>query len=87
MADTDSGRAIKAKSCCKDEVQIIEGQDDLLVKSMDDFEGLQKQFLIAFTHAYFQLFEVEPEPEVSYQNYKPPKIIQDIQVLHETFLI
>lgn len=87
MADMDSGKALKAKSCCKDEVQIIEGQDDLLVKSMDDFEGLQIHFIVAFTHSYFQLFEDVTEPEVPYQNYKPPKIIQDIQVLHETFLI
>lgn len=87
MASMDSGKAIKSKSCCKDEVNIIEGQDDLLVKSMDDFEGLQKHFIVAFTHTYFQLFEDVTEPEVSYQDYKPPKIIQDIQVLHDTFLI
>ena len=87
MAVMDSGKAIKSKGCCKDEVNIIQGQDDLLAKSMDDLEGLQKQLIVAFTHTYFQLFEDITEPEVSYQDYNPPRIIQDIQVLHETFLI
>ena len=87
MAGMDTGKAIKSKGCCKDEVNIIQGQDDLLAKSMDDLEGLQKQLIVAFTHTFFQLFEDVTEPEVSYQNYKPPKIIQDIQVLHDTFLI
>lgn len=87
MAVMDSGKAIKSKGCCKDEVNIIQGQDDLLAKSMDDLEGLQKQLIVAFTHTYFQLFEDIIEPEVSYQDYNPPRIIQDIQVLHETFLI
>ena len=75
------------KPCCEDTVDIIEGQDELTVK---DFQELNKDTyiaLVSYVYGYTCLFETLAKPKVPHKNYKPPLIIEDIQVLDETFLI
>ncbi len=38
----------KKKNCCKDEVQKIEGQDELQLTSFDKISFEKQQFLVAF---------------------------------------
>ncbi|MCR9264045.1 MAG: hypothetical protein NXH86_07785 [Flavobacteriaceae bacterium] len=74
------------KSCCDEESFTVQGQDDLKI-SFDDFSVGQQLFLVSFVHSYFYLFEDKVEEISSFRDYAPPPLIQDVQVLHQTFLI
>lgn len=79
--------AITKKSCCKDEVKVIQGQDELNLKSFDDLKFSDQVFLVAFTHSYSNLFDYLPELIIPFKDYNPPKIVRDIHVLDEVYLI
>lgn len=78
---------ITKKSCCKDTLDIIEGQDLLTNKSFDDLEVASQQFLWAYTYSFHALFETLPKQHIPHKQYRPPNLIEDIQVLDQVFLI
>lgn len=86
MQDMNQSEIVK-KSCCKDETEIINGQDELKTNSFDDLTSIQKQILIAFNFSYINLFEGLPKNTIPNRDYSPPKIVKDIHVLDETYLI
>lgn len=75
------------KSCCKDEIDVIEGLSEVTINSYDDIETIQKHVLIAYSFSYIKLFEDLPNFVIPHKDYSPPNIIKDIQLLDETFLI
>ncbi len=74
------------KSCCDDESFTVQGQDDLKI-SFENFDLDQQIFLVSFVQTYFQLFETDAEECHSFNEYNPPPLIRDVQVLDQTFLI
>lgn len=74
------------KSCCKDEVDVVEGQDELQFESFDDC-NMQPEFLTAFVYSYINLFEGLPKQVIPHKDYSPPNLVADIQVLDQVFLI
>ncbi len=72
--------------CCDEEVIFIDGQDDLKI-AFNDLDTGQQSFLIAFKHSYLNLFRVQTEQSVPCEQYPPPLLVKDIQVLDEVFLI
>ena len=72
--------------CCSDEHIVIQGQDDLKMSWEKIFLD-DHQFLISFTYSYLQSFEDYSRTRVTFDDYAPPLIIRDIQLLNESFLI
>ena len=77
---------VSEKSCCTDKQLIIEGQEDLKV-SFDYLTLEQQVFVASFTFSYISLFEGIESNKVLFVDYSPPFVKQDVQVLHQTFLI
>jgi len=77
---------LSQKSCCSDEQIVKQGQDDLKV-SFDKLTFDQQVFVASFTYTYINLFEGTTSKEVPFTDPSPPFIRQDLQVLHQTFLI
>lgn len=75
----------KANGCCNDVVQIIEGQDDLK-PTVVQLEFKQQVFLATYACSYIALF-VEKTQNLLPNQYIPPLIVKDIQVLDEVFII
>lgn len=75
------------KTCCKDEINIVEGQDELKVTSFDDLDFEQQQFLASFFYSYANLYKTLEKEIVPHKDYSPPNLVSDIQVLYDTFLI
>lgn len=75
------------KHCCKDVIEVVEGQDQLKFSSFDDLEFEQQQFISSFIYSYTNLFESLPNLVIPHKDYSPPNLITDIQVLNDTFLI
>ena len=78
---------ITKKSCCKDLIDIIEGQDQLTIKTFDDLDIDQQQFLLSYVHSFERLYTCLPKQSIPNFYYPPPEIVRDIHVLDEVFLI
>ena len=82
----NEGCSVLKKNCCTDVVKLIEGQDDLKI----DFSTLnfgQQLFIASFVYTYINLFEGLDKKAISFNDYSPPLIVKDIQVLDNVFLI
>lgn len=75
------------KSCCKDEVEVLKGQDQLKKSSNEDLQFNQQLFLDTFVSSYLNLFEGLPEQVIPFKHYSPPNLIADIQVRDQVFII
>lgn len=80
-----SSETIEA-SCCKNQLEVIEGQNELKLNSSIELKQNIEYFVISFFTAYVNLFE-EDENITSYNHYRPPIVVKNIHVLNETFLI
>lgn len=88
METTETEQAtITKKSCCKDLIDIIEGQDQLTIKTFDDLDIDQQQFLLSYIHSFERLYTSLPKQSIPNFYYPPPEIVRDIHVLDEVFLI
>ncbi len=85
--DCDSPETIQKKSCCKDEIQKIEGQNDLQHSKIKKLKLEQQQFILAFNLSYANLFVDLSQQIIPHKYYSSPPIITDIQLLHEVFII
>ena len=75
------------KPCCKDTLDLIEGQDELqqAIELQVDFDA--QLFVIAFAAVLQNLFEYEPKQKIPFQYYEPPDLVVDIQLMDAVFLI
>lgn len=80
------GCAITKKNCCDNKQLAIEGQDELQL-SAEKIEFQHQVFLTSLVYAYVSLFEGFQEEIVPLNDYSPPLVERDIQVLYEVFLI
>ncbi|MBC30635.1 MAG: hypothetical protein CMH48_07285 [Muricauda sp.] len=72
--------------CCDDESFTIEGQDDLKL-TWNDIQWGHQVFLAAFAQSYLGTFlDIEQLP-IPLHTYPPPLLVQDLNILHEVFLI
>ena len=78
---------VKKKKCCKDEIHHIEGQDELQQNSIDDFNLLKQQFLVAYIVSSNDLFFDNKSKKTLFVDASPPDIPIDYQVLYQSFLI
>ncbi|MBD1262308.1 hypothetical protein HZY62_17050 [Maribacter polysiphoniae] len=86
VSESDSVATIDKKSCCDDEVIAIEGQNDVR-PSFNDIDVEQQPFLVAYTYTYLGLFEPIAVQNIPHKQYIPPKIVKDIHLLDDVFLI
>ena len=75
------------KSCCKDEVDVLKGQDHLKTGTDNKVSIVQTLFIKAYVYCVDISFESLPKKVVPHLDYSPPNIVKDIHVLDETFLI
>lgn len=84
--DSDNEVYVK-KPCCKDTIDVVEGQDELNTVDFQDLDVTLKFTLTNYIYFYSQLFESLPKLIIPHKDYSPPNLITDIQLLDETFLI
>jgi hypothetical protein len=83
---TDKGCSILKKNCCKDEIQLVKGQDDIKL-DFSDLNFQQQVFITSFIITYSSLFEGFDTSPVPLNAYSPSLVVRDIQLLGEVFLI
>ena len=75
------------KSCCKDDLELVKGQDELNASSFEDIDFSQQQLVALYTFSYINLFEGLYKQIIPHKDYSPPNLITDIQVLDQVFII
>jgi len=73
-------------TCCSDIQVAIEGQDDLKI-SFDHLNFNQQQFVVSFAYSFISLYEGSDEKIIPFEDYVPPPLLRDVQILDQTFLI
>jgi len=76
---------IQKEKCCNDVHELIPGHQNEQ-QALQKLELNQVEFILAFTYTYINLFETSSE-NIAYVDYIPPLVKNDIQILHQTFLI
>ena len=74
-------------SCCKDEIDVIEGLSVTTLNSFEDLDIIHQHVLIAYTYSYINLFEGVPNLANPHNYYFPPTLVKDIHLLDEVYLI
>ena len=87
METPQDGEGMMANSCCKDVVDLIEGQDELSLEKTEILSASQKVFVLSFAYVFGGLSAPTLSDDPPFQHYNPPEVVQDIQVLNEVFLI
>ena len=85
-SDTKDGFSIKIKGCCSDEVQTIEGQDELQIHASKKL-ATKAQFVATDFIFHRTLFVDEFPEHNTYKEFSPKKVPINYQVLHQSFLI
>ena len=78
---------ITKKSCCKDEIDVFEGVNQMTTNSFEDLDYLQKQMLLVYSFSYINSFEGLPNLVIPHKDYSSHILVKDLQVLDETYLI
>lgn len=82
-----SETSVTQPDCCDDEVHLIEGQEVVTSKKIDDLDYEQQLVWFTLSESYFHLFESMPAQLSPHRDYIPPILVADIQILHQDFLI
>lgn len=85
--DCDTASLRKKKNCCKDEIEKIQGQDDLQQETHQKITLEKQSFILAFVSSYYNLFLDFNKNTVPLKQYPPPFLEQNIQILHQVFII
>lgn len=75
------------KSCCKDEIDLVKGQDELKFSTFEDLHLSLQQFIASFGYTYINLFESLEKQIVPHKDYSPPNLVKNIQLLDQVFII
>ncbi|MEZ4792024.1 MAG: hypothetical protein R2783_00660 [Gelidibacter sp.] len=78
--------SVEKENCCKDEVEVVKGQDKLKLTSFEDLHLQQQLFITSFAYTYINLFEGLPQQVIPHKNYSPPNLVADIHVLDQVSL-
>jgi len=77
---------IKKSSCCKDVSITVDGQEELKI-SFEKHQLQTLQFAVLFSYSYLSLFEPLSEKHIPFDHYSPPRLVEDLHILNETYLI
>jgi len=83
----DPSLEVKIKSCCKNEIEHVEGQDELYKKSIEKLTFEQQKALAVFAIYFQDVFEKTQLKKEPFNDFLPPNLNYNYQVLHQSFLI
>jgi hypothetical protein len=83
----DSSSDLKVNNCCKNEIEHVEGQNELHNNSIEKLIFEQQKGLVGFAFYFQNLFENTQFVEEYFKDFPPPNLYRNYQVLHQSFLI
>jgi hypothetical protein len=84
--DSGEASAVKMKDCCSDEVDHIEGQDELQKENHQQLTVEQQYILLSFS-VDSVVCCLDSRDSKDLTSTSPPKLHQNLQIFYQTFLI
>lgn len=78
---------VSKNNCCSDEHIVIEGQDELHFYVFEYSFFNQELYVASFIDSYVNLIESLQDQFNPFEEYLPPIVVADIQVLHQVYRI
>jgi hypothetical protein len=75
------------EGCCKNETDLLVGQDELSLHRSELTPEAQKVFIISLAYVFYGLHSFRVQKDIPFDEYSPPKLSKDLQLLHEVYLI
>ena len=82
LGDTSIGE----EHCCDNEAFTMQGQDTLNL-DIFHFDFSQQVFIITYATSFVGLFQESVDRDVAFDFYPPPNLAEDLNILHQVFLI
>lgn len=86
MDSKTADNTVQKPSCCEDISITVEGQEELKI-SFEKHELQTLQFALLFSYSYLNLFEPLADKHIPFDHYSPPRIVSELYILNETYLI
>ena len=83
----ESSSEVDIRNCCKNEIEHLEGQDELQKKSIEELIFKQQKIVVDLAIYFHFLFEKTQFKKIYFKEFSPPDLDQDYQILHQSFLI
>ena len=77
---------MKKESCCTNQIEEISGQDELNFSSFS-FDFVPQFNAVSISFIQMDLIQELPPEIIPYPPYEPPKLVYDLQVLCQVFII
>ena len=87
LESSDERSVLMAESCCKDVIDLYEGQDELSLEKTKVLNADQKVFIMSFAYVFSGIKTIDSQHATAYKYDPLPKTTRDIQVLNQVFLI
>ena len=75
------------RSCCKEEFEVIKGQDILKLSKFEELPVTHDVFLPDVAHFLLYSFIFIDKKSIHYLDYSPPNLVVDLQIIDQVFLI
>ena len=74
-------------SCCKDELNVVKGQDELSYSSFEDLDLLLQTEITTQSDIVSNHLKGLAQYNIPHKNYAPPILVANIRVLSQVFII
>lgn len=86
MEMNSTAKKVKKKKCCKDETIFVESST-FDKEKLITLQSVDLEFVFSYAYSYINLYQSITLEKEYYKDFSPPDVEQDVQVLHQTFLI
>jgi len=80
------GCSVDSPSCCDDEHQLVQGQNELKVEKFN-LKNQQLHFITLLAFTYLELLLPQEVVNTTFIGYSPPPLVKSIFKIDESFLI
>jgi len=76
-----------SESCCETEKLVIDGQEEIQIRSTVSLSLKNQLFFVGFLGSNFHNIKIFTPREIVEKEYSPPHLVVDVQVTHQVFII
>ena len=83
---TSAEASVTKEPCCTNKKVEVKGQDELK-QNFNNLDFQQQLFITGFVYSHLQVFEFSEPDFIPFKDYSPPKLVCNIQLQDQVFLI
>ncbi|MFD1294370.1 hypothetical protein ACFQ5N_11035 [Lutibacter holmesii] len=85
--ETEKSCCSTSETCCKHKDIVFEGKNEILFYKVEKVSLKDQFFTFNLPNYRFQNFKIWLLPIIAVKEYAPPNLVEDIQTIHQVFII